>query len=351
MTGVMAAYSIWLRRKEIVLPTHLMICVVLYLMFCLLSLLVHPSFMNVFGSTLVRLGSLELIACVICGFSVRVLKAQQLLSWLYGSAVLLAMVTIPYQFLTIHHLARLGGTFHQSDILAVWMACGLLLGFGVWRMYPKKRLFVILAQAILLLILLLSQTRAVIVLLAVVTLWMIVIEQKSFHKRLGLSLGLIGSLAIGILLSQTVLPHRLTDTHFATQSTTYRLSLQKYAVKALVKQPLWGFGAGSLPSALACPTLHAAALQATCHEGHYFDSSHNIFLDRFLALGWLGGIAFITIVVSLLVTGLRKKGLDRIFTYCALLISLYYFTNVASLTVELLLWIFLFRSFSKISRA
>jgi len=46
-------------------------------------------------------------------------------------------------------------------------------------------------------------------------------------------------------------------------------------------------------------------------------------------------------------------GFERYFAYCVLLISLYYFTNVTSMTVELLLWVFMLRVWKphKTSRA
>lgn len=88
------------------------------------------------------------------------------------------------------------------------------------------------------------------------------------------------------------LPARLTNPSYAEFSVRYRLDLQSAALKASDHRPFLGYGIGNLADALNCPSLHVAPLKQTCHEGYFFSSSHNIYLDRVLAFGWLAGLCY-----------------------------------------------------------
>lgn len=345
MMGAVAYYGLWLERK-ISLPRYASWLIVVYVAFCFVSLLAHPTFDNLFGTRLVRLGSLALVACVGCGVLLCTVTAKRLLLWLYGTCTLLAIITLPYTFLTAHHLSRIGGVFHQADFLAVWMASGIILGVAMWQTYPKYKRYIILCQLLLIGILFLSQTRAVIIVLVILLLAMAATASLGWQLRLALALGIAGVLTAGGILSQAVLSKRLTNATYAGQSVSYRLDLEKAGLGAATKQPLWGFGAGGIPNALSCPHLHSTQLQKTCREGFYFDSSHNIFLDRVIALGWIGGVAYIGIIGLALYKGLCRTGIERIYTYGALLIGVCYLTNVTSLTLELLFWVLLMRAFT-----
>ena len=84
-------------------------------------------------------------------------------------------------------------------------------------------------------------------------------------------------------------------------------------------------------------------MQTTCRQGYFFNSSHNIFIDRVLAIGWLGGLAFLAIVMLAIYRGLRGKQELWVLGYAVALIGFYYLTNVTSVTLELLLWVLLMR--------
>jgi O-antigen ligase len=136
-------------------------------------------------------------------------------------------------------------------------------------------------------------------------------------------------------------PARLTNTAYASTSIGYRADLQTYGLRASYHKAWFGYGPGNLADALNCSGLHAAPLQATCRQGYFFNSSHNVFLDRVLAVGWPGGVAFLLFVLTSLGKGLRAPGPARPMVYAALLIACYYLTNVTSVTLELLFWILL----------
>jgi O-antigen ligase len=100
-------------------------------------------------------------------------------------------------------------------------------------------------------------------------------------------------------------------------------------------------GAANIPVALDCHTLQAADLQKTCRQGFSFNSSHNIFLDRVIEMGWIGGGAYIALVGTCLYRGLRSNREAKVLSLAALLIAFYYLTNITSVTLELLFWILL----------
>lgn len=350
LIGAMAWSVVALDHKQSSLaglPRFVQILLGVYVLSCLLSLAWHPGGANLFGAPLLGLGSLGLTACVGCGLALRSVDNQRLTQWLYGTTVLLAVSAIPYALLVNHHLGRLGGVFDQSDILAVFMACGLLLGLAMWNFYPTRRPLLILAQCLLVVILFGTQTRAVILLVALIALLLIWQGQTDRRRRNweGAALA-VGFLAVIIVLP-AVLPGRLSNSGYARESIHYRLVLQQAALRASWREPLQGFGPGSIDTALACPTLHDPALQATCHEAYYFNSSHNIFLDRVLGLGWIGGIAYSLLVGLALreVFRIPQSKAKRSMLYCVPLIAAYYLTNVTNVELELWFWILILQAF------
>jgi O-antigen ligase len=225
------------------------------------------------------------------------------------------------------------------------MALGLLLGVAMWQLQPGLHKPLIASRALLAVILFLTGTRAVIAILVLTGLLMLLQSSLSWKRRVAWSTSIIVVVIIGAVATQNILAHRLTSGDLANQSLHYRFALQHFAVKASLHEPLFGYGPGSLSTPLACPTLHNPALQLTCHQGYYFDSSHNVFLDRVLALGWVGGISFSLFVLAALYKGLRTPGMKRYCSYAALLIAAYYLTNPSDLTIELLFWVFLLQPY------
>lgn len=342
LTGLLAWFAVWLRKPK--LPAFVTGALITYVAFCLLSLIGRFSQVNLLGGALMRLGSLELISCVGIGLCLRQIDYTQLLRWLYISLATLGVISLPYSIHQAHHLVRIGGLLHQPDFLAVVLAVGFLLGIALWRHSSRRwRLLITLAQAYLLVTIFLTQTRAVILILFLVLLiclW----QEVGISRRTAIGTVILGLVLLaGSLGMRHVTDGRLTDESFASESISYRLDLQSYGVKAALHKPILGYGAYGVTTALACSTLHADALLKTCQSHYYFDSSHNIYLDRFLELGWLGGISFVILVAGLLWYGFRRPSKVSMFAYGALVIALYYFTNVSGLEIETVFWIMLFR--------
>lgn len=331
------------RGTFLALPRYLTTLLGLYIGWALLSLIFNHALINLFGSSFLRLGVLPLIACVGCGLFLRGVPTKRLLSWIYCSSVILAVISLA-SLRSFSSNGRFGGVFHQADILGVWMGCSLILGIGVWQLYPSRRRLIVVAQLLVLVTMLLSQTRAVILLVGLIGVIILLRSHLSMAWKVSAAAAMAVCLVFVVAVTGHLEPHIL-NRQDAAESVSYRADLQTYALRASVHHPFFGYGAGNVTKALSCPSLTSPSLQQTCQEGFYFNSSHNIYLDRVLAFGFVGGIAFLLIVLYALYAGLRTRGIDQYYAYAALIIALYYLTNVTNAPLELLLWVLLLRPF------
>lgn len=343
VSGGFAWTAIFLWRLKLLasLDRQVQILLAIFGVSGIVSLLTNPHFSyDFFGAPYIRLGIGAWLACLGIGLLCSTMPKRQLLSSLYVLIVGLTVISIPYTWLHIHSSLRVGGVFSQADILACFLGCGLLFGLEMLSMYPKRHRVLIACQVLMGGMLLVTQTRAVILLVIILgLLWAFQHESRETFRRL------VIYMAATLLLLITwhhVAPARLTNTAYASQSFHYRLALQDYAVQASAQKPLWGYGPGNLADALYCPQLLDKALQTTCDEGYFFNSSHNIFIDRVLAIGWPGALAFLAVTILAVCRGFRDKN-RRIWGYALVLISGYYLTNVTSVTLELLFWVLLIR--------
>lgn len=333
------ATTIRLRRRELRPPISFSLLLGLYVLATVVSLLVHPSLRNLFGSPLVYLGSAVLITAPGCGLALYSLPPVKVFRWLYVSFVALAAVSLAYSLPGSWVDGRLGGVFHQADFLAVSMGLGLILGVELWRRQQFRRRWLVCAQTVLAVVLLLSQTRAVIGLMPLIILTMVALSGVPIRRKLLAAGSLTLAFVVAIAAVHALLPSRLSDAGYAVDSVRYRLHLQQYGLADSRHQALIGRGAGEVSQALRCPTLRDPELQATCHQGYYFDSSHNVFLDRVLAFGWPGGLAFTALTGLGLWHGFRGRRIA--FAVGGLFIALYFLTNVSSIEIETLFWIML----------
>lgn len=342
IAGLFAWLAILLKRDLFlkILDKKSLILLGLIILSALLSMAVNPHLgYDLLGAPLVRLGSLGLISCIGIGLLATQIKTKQLIPYLYAITCTVGVIAIPYNLYSFASIDRVGGVFAQADILAVFLASGLLLGLYLSIKYSKKRILLVFSQLGLLGMLILTQTRAAVFLAVVLAAAYMLIEiGPKVSKNTLIVLVLIASL---VVVGAKVLPSRLTDAGFAKSSATYRLELQKAALRQTTMKPFFGYGLGNISDSLDCKYLRVTALKETCDKHYFFNSSHNIYLDRILSLGWIGGLAYLVFVVMAIYRGLRAVPEIRIMAFCALLISLYYMTNVLSLTLELLLWVLL----------
>lgn len=310
-----------------------------YVGFCALSAIVNPGVaQNLLGSPYIRLGSLGLIACIIIAWLTSAIREKALALYIYLLIAGLAVLSLPYTWLKFESLDRIGGLFAQPDILAALVGCGFLIGLRL-NLSSKYKYLLWISQAFLGALILLTQTRSIVILIILIICIQIVL------RRQWKMLAVIGVATLGIY---TLVPGRLADQAYAQESLAYRWQLQTSALEIAATKP-FGYGAGSLVNALDCQNLKGNLLAETCSEGFAFNSSHNVFLDRFLAVGWLGGLGFLSLVFLAIFRGIKN---NNVFVWPLILIGGYYLTNVTHVVLELLLWIFIIQCLvSKLSRA
>lgn len=347
LSGVLGWAAVVMQRRRFHLPRPVAVLLAIYLFACLLSLLAHPSRLNLWGSPLMLLGTPALLAMAGSGLALQTVQAGKLVSWLYTSLVGLAIASIPYSLWNDHLRGRLGGLLHQPDFLAVCLGIGLILGTELWRQSAQRK-WLIGSQLFLLFTLFLTQTRAVIVIVALVLLLMTARSGFTAKRKVFMGAAIVVTLALTLAGLKLYAPGRLTSVSYASDSISYRLNLQRFALQAVRREPVTGYGAGSVLKALPCSSLHNPALQKTCHSGYYFDSSHNVYLDRVLEFGWLGGLSFAGLMAWGLWHGLRSRGPERVLAYCLLIVAAYFFTNPSDFEIEMLSWVFLLRPYATI---
>jgi O-antigen ligase len=314
--------------------------IAIYIAACGLSLIFNPhKGYDLLGSPYIRLGSLGLVACLGLGLSARSLSLRKLIAGLYALTVLIAITALPYSAFRLHNLARLGGVFDQADILAVFTGVGLLLGLQVYKDFTRYRKYIIFTQALLLIVLVLSGTRSILLILLILTPIWLHFNFKNLKTSQWLTYLVVVVLAFAAL---SVFYHgRLNNADYAGQSISYRYDLQKSGARAVKEKPIFGYGPGNLADGLSCKKLEAKPLLKTCNSGYFFNSSHNIFLDRFIGLGLIGGAVYLVMVILLLKSAF-SIGHHSVLAYASLLVVIYYITNVTSVCLEALFMILLF---------
>jgi O-antigen ligase len=336
VSGVLAWLYLILDKNALKLQTFLY-PVFLFLGAGTISAVLNPDpFQNFFGASHIRLGLLTFLACFGIASLCSSLAPRVLARYIYLICCALAALSVPYTWVNFGEFVRIGGLVSQADVLACFCGVGLLISL---RLTLQPRLLLWLGQILLFAVLLLTETRAVIFLVIILAVIHLVWDRKMSYKKLAPAV--IFSVILVLSLA-AFYPSRLTSAEYASQSLNYRAELQKTATESSFRKPLFGYGAGNLANSLSCKQMHAAALRQSCHDGYIFDSSHNIYLDRMLSVGWVGGLAFMAFVAWAFYRGFQNYQKVQILLYPALLICFYYFTNVTSVALELLFWILLF---------
>ena len=282
---------------------------IILLLVGLLSTIVNPHLgYDLWGAHYIGFGYISLLAIIGCGLFYLQIKNQLLIIWLYAICVLLGLTAIPYNLIRLHELIRIGGVFAQADILSIFLGVGLLIGWQLLARYRTYRIWLYITQLILATILILTQTRVVIGLVIVLSLIWLILRSNFLKQHRTKTIVIICSAILLFAIGLFLVPARVTSPSYAEFSVKYRLELQDAALKASFSRPFLGYGIGNLADSLKCQSLQAAPLQQTCLEGYFFNSSHDIYLDRVLAFGWIGGLAYLLFVISSLAKGLAKRG-------------------------------------------
>lgn len=309
-----------------------------------LSLIIFSNnSLNNFGSYIYPIGSITILSFIGLSVFVSSVPRLSLIKYIFLSSLILALVCLVYSIFHSHnplYPERLSGIVFQPDILAAYIAAGFICSLGLIdsRQYDKQRLWLILSSAILFSTVYLTKSRTI--LAAVILLSVIFIGLKNI--RIGLSI-LLTLLLLSILLIGY--SHNL---HKLNNIISYRSDIQLSASQRFFKNPFVIAGNYGLEKDLSCSNLvKYEALITTCNKGYSFSSSHNIFIDRTIEFGIIGGLAYVCLLFIAIYRYMTSKiSANKSIGIMLLLISIYYLTNVTSIELELLIWLCLIDSTS-----
>ncbi|NDC22383.1 hypothetical protein EBZ57_03380 [bacterium] len=326
-----------------------------YLIAALVVLLImigclSSGYKNIAGIYFSQISVVPLLAIIGIALNSSFLKPQFIAKGVFVSSALVAFLAFPYDMLRYHELiiGRLNGTLAQSNILAVYISAGLIIGFYwlVTNTYKDKKYILVAVEAYMLFMVVLTQTRFIVILLSLMALTYFALSAKKDKKLVVIAIATI----LFVIGSVFVANNRQIGPKAIDNSISYRLHLQSKAFSGDSIKPIQHNGTDRLMNKLDCKNLRQSNdLSKTCDRGFIFTSYHNQFIDRTVQFGWLTGIIYIAVVALGLVEFYRqrKTGVLLALGSAFLLIVLYYFTNITSIELELLLWLLLAKGLSK----
>jgi len=326
-----------------------------YLIAALVASLITIGFLssgskNIAGIYYSQISVLPLLAIIGVALNSSFLKPQFIAKAVFISSALVAFLAFPYDMLRYHELiiGRLNGTLAQSNILAVYISAGLIIGFYwlVTNTYKDKKYILVAMEAYMLFMVVLTQTRFIVILLSLMALTYFALSAKKDKKIILIAIATL----LFMMGSVFVANNRQIGPKAIDNSISYRLHLQSKAFSGDSIKPIQHNGTDRLMNKLDCKNLRQSNdLSKTCDRGFIFTSYHNQFIDRTVQFGWLTGIIYIAVVALGLVEFYRQRNTGVLLALGSafLLIVLYYFTNITSIELELLLWLLLAKGLSK----
>lgn len=310
---------------------------------------------NIFGIYYSQISVLPLLAIIGIALNASFLKAEFVARAVFVSSALVAFLAFPYDMLRYHELiiGRLNGTLIQANILAVYISAGLIIGF-YWlatNTFEDKKYSLMAVEAYMLFMIILTQTRFIVILLGLMAMVYFALSPKKDTKIYIAALATILFVAGSVI----VVNNRQIGPAAIDQSVSYRLHLQSKSFSGGSIKPIQTNGTDKLLNKLDCKNLNDSEdLARTCSRGFIFTSYHNQFIDRTVQFGWIFGIAYVAINVTGLVVFYRQRR-NKLFvalgSACTVIV-LYYSTNVTSIEIELLLWIFIIQGLaSRLARS
>jgi hypothetical protein len=305
---------------------------------------------NLFGAIYSPISAISLLAIIGLALNTSFQKPEFIARAIFFVTALVAFLAFPYDIWRYHGLAagRVSGTIAQSNALAVYISAGLIIGFYwiVSGVYSNKKCLLIAFEAYMLFMVILTQTRFVIILLGLMALTYFVLRIKEGKKIIFIALATL-LFAFGSIF---VVNNRQINQSALEKGVNYRLHLQATAFSGEPIRAVQVNGTNKLLKKLECNNLNSSNdLVLTCFQGFIFSSYHNQYLDRLVQFGWIFGLGYF-LLISYGVTSIFEQRHQAILLTlgCALLLTaLYYFTNVTTIEIEILLWILLLQGLSK----
>ncbi len=243
---------------------------------------------------------------------------------------------------------RLGGTLGNAAFLASYLGMTAFATLAVARTVLASRVWKNLAyiSAILqFIIIFLTATRGSII--SLITIGFIFLAHQSWKgggrvKNLSRT-ALAGVIMLGMIfivfraqLSQSSFEpvRRLASISLQDETVSSRLFLAKHLGGAVFDHPLTGYGGEHVVTVFNREYDPSAILE------HWFDRSHNAFIDYFLQYGLVGGLLYILIILSGLMYARRmyKRG-ESVGVYIGLIILIYALQNLFVFDTAVTLWL------------
>jgi len=307
----------------------------------LVNIVLNHSNYSLFGGINIQVGSVGLLSVIGIALNIINQPKKDLLIGLFLSCVMLSLFSIYFQYRVYGTVnsARFIGPFFQSDVLAVYLGAGLISGISLFfksKSINKNSLLIIGELAILTGIIF-TQTRLVIILVfLLLMIYLLMRSNRSFKIYIPFFLMCIVSISLAVSVSnRSYSPNNLFN------SVAYRLDLQYSAIKNSSSSFLIGRGSEGITEDLSCRNMKDFyPLRQTC-KNYIFLSTHNVYLDDSILFGYLVGILFLLISIYSIYKSIKAGNNDLLVVGLILsLITIYYFSNVNSIELELLFWIF-----------
>ncbi len=214
----------------------------------------------------------------------------------------LALASLLINIGTIFNGDRLTGVVNQSNLLAILLGAGVLV--GVFTNYHRKTAISTASLFLIIATLTLTGTRAVILPIFIILAVKGLIELHS-HKAIrsgGKNIQyrdstIVVALVVLLLCLFTPSSGRVTDQGDLKFGFSYRYNLLEQSFKLTEIMPVWGYGANSISTVFNKYFELPADISKTYDEGYFIESSHNILADILLQYGWLPGVFYVLIIL------------------------------------------------------
>ena len=136
----------------------------------------------------------------------------------------------------------------------------------------------------------------------IVALVYILFQSKKAILPVGIGLGLVISVTAFVFLNkqkpwvqQQYILQKMTDVGFGSNTISARLKVWKMTLNGVFEKPILGWGEGNFTHFYAkyyTPDLYDV--------GYWYDSSHNLILDKIIQTGFVGLLAFLGLIIAAL---------------------------------------------------
>ena len=143
----------------------------------------------------------------------------------------------------------------------------------------------------------------------IVALVYILFQSKKAILPVGIGLGLVIGVTAFVFLNkqkpwvqQQYILQKMTDVGFGSNTISARLKVWKMTLNGVFEKPILGWGEGNFSHFYAkyyTPDLYDV--------GYWYDSSHNLILDKIIQTGFVGLLAFLGLIIAVLIGILKAK--------------------------------------------